>query len=160
MTVVSVLAIHVAVAYLHFMFVLRIFPRRKDNRFVFHFWLLMQLCLTLHTIYSVYYILLLLEAEKFQNWVLIAGYYLLALFPALLSTLFLGELTVLPAKGNFLTRGLSVINANYKRLFTLSMILALLSMLPTAYIEFTSGHFYYSFGNPFALMYTIMFLVL
>ncbi len=148
---------HAAVAYLHVLLSWRFYPQRQNNFFVNLFWYLMVLSLALHTIYSIFYLALLLELMQFLKPLQISGYLLLAFYPAILATLFLGELTEKPKKSNAMANLLSLISRDSKKLFLFCVLVSALTILPSIITEITGGNPVYNFGNFYALTYMVLF---
>jgi hypothetical protein len=160
MTMFISLAGHAAIAYLHFLLSWRFYPQRRDNYFVHLFWYLMILSLVLHLIYSLYYLSLLFELNGTIKYLKISGYGLLAFYPAILATLFLGELTEQPQKVNSITKVLAFISKDTKKLFIVCISLSIVTILVSVVTDLSFFHPRYTFGNLYAFGLTVIFCVL
>lgn len=151
---------HTATAYLHLLLAWRFYPKRQDSYFVQLFWYLMLLSLALHTVYGAYYIALIFGFSQAQLYSKALGYALLIFYPAILATLFLGELKKPPAKTNRLTNGLALISQDPRRLFKFCLTIGALSLLPALWDLWSHGQLAlasYSFGNQYALAFVLLF---
>lgn len=151
---------HAATAYLHLLLAWRFYPKRQDSYFVQLFWYLMLLSLALHGVYGAYYLALILGFSQAQLYGKALGYALLIFYPAILATLFLGELKKPPAKTNRLANGLALISQDPRRLFKCCLTIATLSLLPALWQLWSDGQLAlasYSFGNQYALAFVLLF---
>lgn len=151
---------HAATAYLHLLLAWRFYPQRQDNYFVLLFWYLMLLSLFLHVVYGSFHLALIFEYVGLQPYIKTLGYALLMFYPAILATLFLGELKVKPAKPTKLAELLSSISQNTPRLFFLCISIAVLALLMPVLFEASFEVNRYSFGNQYALAFILVFSVL
>lgn len=151
---------HFAVAYLHLLLLSRFFSQRRDNKFVHLFWVLMVISFLLHAIYGLNYLAILFSQKELIKYLVVAGYWLLTFYPAILSTLFLGDLTEPPNKPNFLSPYLIGISNNTKRLFYICIGISIAIILVTVVRDLQSKESEYSFGNEYALAYLLVFATL
>jgi len=150
------LAGHLAVAYWHFSLVSHLYRQSTnglDNAsyFVQLFRYLVLLFLGLHLSYAVYFLALVFGQGEVLKYATISAYLLLAYMPAILATLFLGELTKLPENINPVARVLSHISKNTKKLFVICMGISTLTVIKPVFTELTIGHERYTLGNIYAL---------
>ena len=134
------LAGHLAVAYWHLLLAWRFYPQRRENYFVHLFWYLMVLSFLLHGIYAAYYLAPLVNQNNISKPLLIIGYLLLPFLPAILATLFLGELTEQPQKPNLISKTLAFISKDTKKLFIVCLSLPIISIINPIVTELTIGH--------------------
>jgi len=151
------ISIHSAVAYLHFILSWRFFPQRKTDFNLYVFWLMMILSGGLHTTYALSSLFKSIHQPTLDNYVILLGYWLLAFLPALLMTLFIGELTEPPTKSNIITHLFYLLNRNIKKLFTFCLAISLLTVIFSFYEMITQADFLLSFGNNYALYYMFCF---
>ncbi len=156
---VSLMA-HAATAYLHLLLAWRFYPKRQDNYFVQLFWYLMLLSLSLHAVYGSFYIAVIFEQGSVQPYIKAVGYALLVFYPAILATLFLGELKVKPIKPTRLADILSLISRDTRILFMVSLGVALLTLIIPILIDGSFDIHRYSFGNRYAFAFILVFSLL
>jgi signal transduction histidine kinase len=156
------LAGHIAVAYWHFLLVSQLY--RQDinaldntNYFMHLFKYLVLLFLGLHLSYAVYYLALVFGQDEVLKYATISAYLLLAFLPAILATLFLGELTKMPDNLNPIARALSYISKNTKKLFVVCMGISTITVINPVFTELTTGHENYTLGNIYALVLLFVF---
>jgi signal transduction histidine kinase len=151
---------HAATAYLHLLLAWRFYPKRQDSYFVQLFWYLMLLSLALHGVYGAYYLALMFGFHQAQLYCKALGYALLMFYPAILASLFLGELKQPPLKANRLTPLLAQISRDTRRLFLVCLTIAALCLLPAVWDLGWRGQpalDSYSFGNQYALAFVLLF---
>lgn len=151
---------HAATAYLHLLLAWRFYPQRQDNYFVLLFWYLMGLSFALHLAYGAFHLALIFDYVAAQPYLKAVGYALLMFYPAILATLFLGELKVKPEKPSRLAELLSVISRDTRKLFILCITIAVLALLVPICFETSFDLNRYRFGNQYALAFILVFSVL
>lgn len=156
---VSLMA-HAATAYLHLLLAWRFFPKRQDSYFVQLFWYLMLLSLSLHGVYGGYYIALIFGFSQAQLYCKALGYALLIFYPAILATLFLGELKTQSVRAGKLATLLAVISRDTRRLFKICLSIAALSLVLPVFWRGTVDLHSYNFGNQYALAFILLFSLL
>jgi len=163
MTSFIFIATHSAVAYLHFLLSWRFFPQRKTEFSLYVFWLMMVLSCLLHVSYALSQLLITINTNDtitFNSYIVLFGYWLLAFLPALLATLFIGELTISPKKSNVLIKAIASFNRNIKKLFISSLLISVFTLLLSLNAMLTQSDFQLSFGNHYALYYMFTFGIL
>lgn len=153
---VSLMA-HAATAYLHLLLAWRFYPKRQDSYFVLLFWYLMLLCVSLHTVYGAFYLAYIFEFEQAKTYAKALGYALLVFYPAILATLFLGELKVKPVKPNVLATLLAGISRDTRTLFKGCLVIAALTLIVPLGLQPSFDIQRYSLGNIYALAFLILF---
>ena len=151
------LAVHSAVAYLHFLLAWRFYPQSKDNFMVFVFWLLMVLSMMLHICYGTANFFGMTAQAELVRAVTLTGYWLLAFLPALLATLFLGELTKKPEKTTRLNNLLAVLSKDPKRLLAGCLLISLVTVLISIVSLVADPEQMVIFGNYYSLAFTFVF---
>ena len=151
---------HAATAYLHLLLAWRFYPQRKDNYFVLLFWYLMVLSLTLHVVYGAFHLALIFEYAAVLPYIKALGYALLMFYPAILATLFLGELKVKPVNATRLAELLSLISRDTRALFKACLAIAVLALMVPVGFEASFALNRYSFGNQYALAFILVFSAL
>lgn len=153
---VSLMA-HAATAYLHLLLAWRFYPKRQDNYFVQLFWYLMLLSLSLHVVYGSFYVAVIFEHGNVKPYIKALGYALLVFYPAILATLFLGELKVKPSASSRMVDILSLISRDTRILFMASLGGALFTLIIPVLIEQSFDIHRYSFGNRYAFAFILVF---
>ncbi|WP_444993826.1 sensor histidine kinase [Aliikangiella sp. IMCC44359] len=82
---------------------------------------------------------------------------MLSIMPCILSTLFLGELTVMPKKHNPMASMLSIISRDAKKLFIVCFIISIITILMSMKTALPLDQRDYQFGNRYALAYMAAF---
>jgi signal transduction histidine kinase len=148
---------HTATAYLHFLLAWRFYPKRQDSYFVQLFWYLMLHCVAMHTVYSAFYLAHIFAFEQAKAYAKALGYALLVFYPAILATLFLGELKVKPVKPNALATLLSGISRDTRTLFKGCLVIAALTLIVPLGLQSSFDLQSYSLGNTYALAFLMLF---
>lgn len=120
----------------------------------------MVISFLLHSIYGLNYLAILFSQNEFVKYLKVSGYWLLTFYPAILSTLFLGDLTVPPKKTNFLSEILSFISKSTKRLLLICTSISIAIIIVSILHNLNSTVTEYSFGNEYALAYVLLFALL
>ncbi len=148
---------HAATAYLHLLLAWRFYPKRQDSYFVLLFWYLMLLCVSLHTVYGAFYLAHIFAFEQAKAYAKALGYALLVFYPAILATLFLGELKIKPVKPNALATLLGVISRDTRTLFKVCLVIAALTLILPLGLQSSFDIQGYSLGNTYALAFLVLF---
>ena len=148
---------HVIAALLHLQLVNQFYDQRKQSSFTYLFNLLMLLSGILHLIYAGYYGLKAWALPT--KYIVMAGYSLLAFIPGVLAAMFLSELRLAKNSDNRLLIFLERQFIHPYRLLRFTLGLSVILLFPDYYQELTGGHTYYSFGNIYALLYLVSFLL-
>jgi len=160
MTSFVFISTHSAVAYLHFLLAWRFFPQRKTEFNLFVFWLMMVLSCLLHVSYALSQLLKTINTTNsisLNYYIILIGYWLLAFLPALISTLFIGELTQVPKKSNLIINSIASFNRNIQKLFISSLLISVFTVILSMHEILTQDSFQLSFGNHYALYYMFAF---
>jgi len=111
----------------------------------------------LHITYASAAIFEVITAPNLKFYTVILGYWLLAFLPALLTTLFLGELSPPKRNATPLINIFSLVCTNSRKLLIFCLLISLMTVMLSGYTILTQTDFIISFGNYYALYYMFIF---